>query len=94
MQTLTGEQIEPVIRQFIMDNYLYREGSDSIKGGDSFLGKGIIDSMGILELIAFVEKTFSIRVADAEMIPDNLDSIDRLTAYVQRKVVSRESSGS
>jgi len=85
LQTILDNQIEPVIERFIVDNYLYREGADSIGRHDSFLAKGIIDSMGIMELIAFLEETFAIRVADEEMIPDNLDSIAQLSAYVQRK---------
>jgi acyl carrier protein len=87
-------EIEASVRTFIVDNYLYREGVESVAGSDSFLALGLIDSMGILELIAFLEETFGIRMADEEMIPENLDSIERVTAYVARKTHDRASRAS
>jgi acyl carrier protein len=79
-------EIESAIRSFLAENYLYRGGADSIADTDSFLGQGLIDSMGILELVAFLEQTYSIRVADDEVIPENLDSIRRVSDYVRRKL--------
>ncbi|HEX2972423.1 MAG TPA: acyl carrier protein [Tepidisphaeraceae bacterium] len=77
--------IELSIRQFITDNFLYRDPGASLADNESLLEKGLIDSTGILELVMFVEKTFSIQVADAEVIPENLDSIARIAAYIRRK---------
>ena len=51
----------------------------------SFLEEGILDSMGILEIIMFLEEQFGVTVAEDEMVPDNLDSIDNLLAYLERK---------
>jgi acyl carrier protein len=56
-----------------------------LKDEDSFSDRGIIDSTGILELVAFVESQFGIAVLDEEMIPENLDSLSKLARYVERK---------
>ena len=56
-----------------------------IADGDSLLDKGIIDSTGVLELVAFIGETFGIQVADEELVADNFDSIDKLAAFVQAK---------
>jgi acyl carrier protein len=63
-------------------------GNDSGFGDDtSFLKEGIMDSTGALELITFLEEKFNIQVEDEEMLPENLDSINNLTDYLQRKGV-------
>lgn len=74
------------IRQFIDENFLFGEEEAPLAGDDSFLDAGIIDSTGVLELVAFLEERFKIRVEDQELIPENLDSIDRLLAFVETKV--------
>jgi acyl carrier protein len=52
---------------------------------DSLFDKGVLDSTSVLEMIGFIEETFAISIADEELIPENLDSIDKLTAFIQRK---------
>jgi acyl carrier protein len=74
------------IRTYIMDNILLGSADKSIADDDSFLEKGIIDSTGILELVAFVEDEFDIEVGDEELIPDNFDSIEKLAVYTQGKI--------
>jgi acyl carrier protein len=74
------------VRKFVSENFLFREDIESLSDSDSFLEAGIIDSTGVLELISFIEGEFGIEVADAEMIPENFDSIERIVAYVQRKL--------
>ena len=77
-------QIEQQLRQFITENFLF--GHDSRFAGDaSLLEAGIVDSTGMLELIAFVEATYGIEVHDEEMIPDNLDSVHNLVGFIERK---------
>jgi acyl carrier protein len=78
------------VRKFIGDNSLYREGVEGIDDGASFLEAGIIDSTGVLELVFFLESTYGIRVADEDMLPENLDSVRAVTAYVQRKLESQQ----
>lgn len=76
--------IEQQIRNFIIENFLFGE-SDGLSNSDSLLEKGIIDSTGVLELIAFIEETYGISVEDEELAPENLDSIANVTSYILRK---------
>ncbi len=73
------------IREFIFENYMFGEFEDALDNDDSFLEKGTIDSMGVLELIAFVEETYDIEIEDNELIPDNFDSVNKLVAYIKDK---------
>src|SRR5262245_43084722 len=75
------------IRTFVVDNYLFGE-EGKLGNDDSFMESGIIDSTGILELVRFLESTFGITVADEELIPDNLDSINKIVAFLQAKNLS------
>ena len=73
------------VRSFIVENYLL--GSDySFEDSDSFLDHSIIDSVGILQLITFLEDTYGTTVEDEERIPQNLDSINAVSAYICRKL--------
>lgn len=75
------------IRSFVIDNFLF--GDDrGLDNDSSFLDGGILDSTGIMHLVAFIEETFSVRVADEELVPENLDSINKVSAYLQRKAAS------
>ena len=73
------------IRQFVIDNFLFGEWDESLTDDDSFLEKGLIDSTGVLELVTFLETHFEIQIADNELVPENLDSINRVTAFVESK---------
>jgi acyl carrier protein len=73
------------IRKFIVDNYFLGQDESRLKDGDSFLEYGILDSTGILQLITFLEETYGITVGDEDISPDNLDSIERVAAYLRRK---------
>ena len=76
--------IEEELRRFIVENFLYgREGDFS--NDASLLEMGMIDSTGILELVAFLEKTYHITLEDMDLVPANLDSITRLAVFVCRK---------
>ena len=76
---------ETEIRSYIVKNFLFGVDDDNLKAEDSLLEKGVIDSTGVLEIISFVESTFGIAVEDDEMVPANLDSIDGIVRFVQRK---------
>jgi len=74
-----------VIRAYIVENFLF--GDDSELGDStSFLGNGIIDSTGILELVAFLETEFSIKIQDEELLPDNLDSLEKVSIFISGKL--------
>jgi acyl carrier protein len=73
------------LRKFIFDNFLMARNDLELHDSDSLYDKGIIDSTGVLELVDFIEETYQIKIADEELTPDNLDSIDRICVYLERK---------
>ena len=73
------------IRAFIFDNFLFDAEEDALQNDTSFLEEGIIDSTGVLELVDWLEEEFEIAVDDEELIPENLDSVNLLAAYISRK---------
>jgi acyl carrier protein len=84
MPTITAENTGKELRQFIVDNFLF--GRDrAFSDEDSLIENGLIDSTGVLELIAFLEEKYAIRIEQGEMIPDNLDSIRNLSDFVRWK---------
>ena len=76
---------EAHIRQFIVENFLFGEDDPTLTHEDSLLDNGVIDSTGVLELVAFLEDRFQTAVADMELVPENLDSIRRIAQFIQRK---------
>ena len=73
------------IRAFIIENFLFGN-DDGLKDDASFLEEGIIDSTGVLELVNFLEEKFNITIDDEELTPENLDSIENVTEYLERKL--------
>ncbi len=77
--------MKDVLRQFINDNFLFGLQGRTFSDDDSLLEKRIIDSTGVLELIAFLDATFGVKVQDDELLPENLDSINRLARFIEKK---------
>ncbi|MDF1781903.1 MAG: acyl carrier protein [Alcanivoracaceae bacterium] len=73
------------VRQYILQNYLFTEDESALSDEVSFLDSGLIDSTGMMEVIFFLEEAFSIKVEDEEMVPENLDSVNNLLHYIQKK---------
>jgi acyl carrier protein len=84
METPTDTQYSTEIRNYIVENFLFGD-AGSLRDDTSFMESGILDSTGVLELVAFLESSFGIKVSDREMIPENLDSVDRAAAFSARK---------
>ena len=82
---LDPNQLKQELRSFIYETYFFGDDSEKFEDTDSFMEKGIIDSTGVLELTTFMEEKYELTVEDDEMVPANLDSIDNLVAYIQRK---------
>jgi acyl carrier protein len=76
------------IREFVVTNFLFGE-AGSLQDDTSFLDGGIIDSTGILELIMFLENTYGIKIQPEEMIPQNLDGINRVVQFLARKLADQ-----
>jgi len=79
------EKIEKNIRQFVVDNFLFGQDDDQLASDTSLLQAGIIDSTGVLEIVVFLEDGYDIKVEDSELIPENLDSIKNLAAFITTK---------
>jgi acyl carrier protein len=74
------------IRKFMLDNFLFDDDQNALADDASFLDQGIIDSTGILELTSWLEETFAIQFFDAEMLPENLDSVNKLLIFIKKKI--------
>ena len=70
------------IRTFILENYMYGAAPEELDDDASFLETGIIDSTGVMELILFLEEEFDVNVEDSEILPENLDSVNRICQYL------------
>ena len=80
------ETPKPEIRQFIITNFLFGQDRGKLKDDESFLDSGIIDSTGVLELVGFLEQRFNIAIDERELVPDNLDSVERVSSFIERKL--------
>ncbi len=78
------------LRQFVIDNFLFGKNGDSFTDDDSFLEKGIIDSTGVLELVAFLQSKYSMTIQDEDLVPENLDSIENLMRFVETRVYEKQ----
>lgn len=78
-------EIAQQVREFIIDNFMMGRSPDELANDDSLLEKGIIDSTGVLELVSFIEETHGFTVEDDELVPENLDSVNQLVNYINRK---------
>ena len=72
------------IRAYIVENFLFGDDQE-LSNSQSLLEAGVVDSTGVIELVTFLEETFGVEVADDELIPENLDTIDNIAAFTLRK---------
>lgn len=79
--------IEAKIRSFIIENFIFDDTQDQLENTQSFLESGIIDSTGMLELVSFIEENFNIKMDDDELVPDNLDSVNNVVTYIDKKSI-------
>lgn len=78
-------EIEEQVKQFVISNF-YVVDAKAVSNQTSLLDSGIVDSTGVLEVIEFIERDFGLTVEDAEVVPDNLDSIERIASFICRKL--------
>jgi acyl carrier protein len=79
------QNIAQAVRGFIVENFLFRADAEPPADDQSLIEAGIIDSTAVLELVSFIESEFNVTVADADIVPENLDSIRSITSYVQSR---------
>lgn len=72
------------IRHFVVETFLFGQAAD-LTDDTSFLEQGIVDSTGVLELVAHLERTYGIKIKDEELVPDNLDSISSIANFLAKK---------
>ena len=78
-------EIEAQVRKYILENFMYSDDQSRLTGELSLIDNGIVDSTGVLELVGFIEETFGFKVDDADLVPDNFDSLAKMTAYIERR---------
>ena len=78
-------QVEQKIREYVLENYLFTDDDSALDSSASFMESGILDSTGILEVIYFIEDEFGVSVGDDEMVPENLDSVNNIVAFINKK---------
>jgi len=78
--------VEGLIRNYVLENFLFTVDNGQLQDNASFLEEGIVDSTGVLELVMFVEETFGITVEDDEIVPENFDSVQQLARYTRLKL--------
>jgi len=76
------------VHTYVVENFLLGD-ADGFDSSESLLEAGVIDSTGVLELVAFLEESFGIHVDDEDMIPENLDKITDIAKFVERKLAGR-----
>lgn len=82
----TSEAVEGDLREFLAANYFLGDDPSQLAGSSSLIEAGLIDSTGVLELVGYLEEKFGIRITNEELLPENLDSIDNIVAFVERKL--------
>ncbi len=85
IETVDVDLIREQIRDFLTVNFLYGE-DVQLDDDASLLGQGVLDSTGVLELVLFVEETYGISVDEADLQPENFDSVNRLTDYIAVRI--------
>ena len=73
------------VREYIIENFLFGDAEPLADDAMSLLDGGIIDSVGVMELVAFLEQEFGLHVSDEELVPENLDSVANLVGFIDRK---------
>ena len=87
MESVQTSSVSDVLITFIKENFITGRSQKEISPEESLIDSGIIDSTGILELVMFIEEKYSITIEDEELIPENLDSVKNLVAFLERKGV-------
>jgi acyl carrier protein len=73
------------IEQFIVSELAQGRGITALDPADNLLTKGIVDSHGVMELVGFLEERYGISVEDADLTPENFESLNSIQGFVERK---------
>lgn len=86
LNTTDTATIDLHVRQFLADNFILDDGGAGLGADASLTQAGVLDSMGVLELIMFVEERFGVSIPDEDTLPENLDSVSRIVNYISRRL--------
>ncbi len=89
---MSGAAVEVRIKSFVLEKFPLARKKD-LAFGDKLLESGIIDSLGVLDLVSFVEEEFKIRIGDDELLPENFQNIERLASFVRTKCDAQQQKG-
>ena len=81
--------VEKDVKKFIVTKLMQGKNGNALRDDESLFEAGIIDSLGILQLVSFLEERFSVQVEDEELIPENFETINRLLDFMEKKLVSQ-----
>lgn len=84
---MTRDEKKKQVRNFVIENLLLGEEEEDFLDSQSFLDSGLIDSTGILEIIGFIEEQYTITIEDDEMVPENLDSVEKIVSFLQTRQI-------
>lgn len=79
------QKVRSEVRKYILENFLFGYKEDELFDNASFLEIGVLDSMGIMELVAYLQREYGISVSDEEITPENLNSVDCVTKFLLKK---------
>jgi len=77
--------IEKIIKEYIISEIMHEKGMSTLKKDENLLEKGIIDSVGLLHLITFIEERFNIQIPDEEVIPENFENLNKIASLIKKK---------
>lgn len=84
--TYDRASIDAALRAFLEENFILDGGAQLLDAEASLTEAGVLDSMGVLELIMFIEQQFSIQVPDEDTLPENLDSVNKIVGYIEKRL--------
>jgi acyl carrier protein len=90
-ETTMPQPVKTEIRAFIIENFLFGDEGYALSDEMSLIDNDLVDSTGILELVSFLEERFSIVMADADIVPANLDSLNRISSFIEQKLMQNAS---
>jgi acyl carrier protein len=79
------DPIEAILKEYILTEHLYMEKNRSLSNDESLLSRGVIDSIGLLQMVAFVEEQFKIKITPDDLVPENFETVNALKALIQSK---------
>ena len=77
-------EVEQRLKHFIATELMYSEDDETLSSDEPLLGSGIVDSLGIMRLVSFIEEEFGVEVPEEELVPEHFQTVNRLTAFVER----------